>query len=170
MRRALNLLSLLALMIVTGGAAPYVFTPGLNACAPAGDADLAVLGSEWQVIHRFVEICRIRAPDGKIPIEVAIVRLDRMFAIDLFRIARNLQVPNPVLLDTGKHVVATLVEGFPIDPPGRLSIAFADWRSGFPWRVDMREDAQAAVVSHHTWPLWWDPAEHRYVDRDKHRH
>jgi len=45
--------------------------------------------------------------------------------------------PKPLLLMPDGIRCGELPYSFPDDPPAEIQVRFLDWRSGFPWRIDI---------------------------------
>jgi hypothetical protein len=167
MRRVALTILLLTIVLPARAVSPDAVPLSTESCVPVTEANLAVLGSVWRSISGFVQVCKVRASDGSVPLTVTIVRIDKAGQAKLFATHSNLEIPDPVISDTNGQLVGTLPEGFPVDPPGRLRVTFADWRSGFPWRIDLYEAGQSAVSPHPLPPLQWDPLRHRFLSTNQ---
>jgi len=78
--------------------------------------------------------------------------------------------PRSLILDKHGGVIGTLPDSFPENPPGKLRVTFADWRNGWPYRIELYDSGISALPPGPLPPMLWDPQAGQYVNsRRQHR-
>ena len=156
----------------------------LDNCRPAPASVIDALEASWLPWRQFIQLCPVRAPNGHRVLSVLTVRIDLFqAAYGVFAdspasssdeptagapagTARSRPAPTPIprssILDPRGRVIGELPSVFPGGFPGETRLFFADWRSGFPRRVEMREINAAAHGSFDQPPLVWSDKTQRY--------
>jgi len=158
----------LAGVIVAGGTGcaatteprPRPLSP--STCTPIGSGERAWLGAEWQPFLSSVDACPVRDERGGTALLIVTVSAQRYYApLPDGTITKAL--PKPLLVKPGGRVVGALPYSFPDDPPFELEVSFADWRDGFPWRVELFVRDPTVSGDHGLEPLRWDPTAQRFT-------
>ena len=152
------------LVVLAGPALASAYEVRLDAaaCRPLAAPLAASLGPDWSALAAYVQSCPVAGPDGRTALSVDIVRLDQAYAAHRFNRNPGQHVPDPVIRDTTGQPIGTLPEGFPVDPPGKLRVTFADWDGGRPRRIELYEAGQSAVSPERLPPMHWDVRIHAY--------
>ncbi len=143
-------------------AAPYAVQLDPARCVAISPGKLAALGPDWSALGTFAQRCPVPGSDGRVALEVDIIRIDRANRVGFFATRPDMAVPMPVLRDPSGAVVGSLPDGFPIDPPGKLRVRFTNWRSGRPLVVQLYQAGESAIAPHPLSPLRWDARAGRY--------
>ncbi|MGI4732281.1 MAG: hypothetical protein ACRYG8_18895 [Janthinobacterium lividum] len=144
-------------------AAPYAVRLNTDRCAAIASDKLAGLGPEWPALGAFAQRCSIPGPDGRIALEVDIVRIDRANKVGFFDARANMRVPMPVIRDLAGKVLGSLPDGLPVDPPGRLLVRFTEWHGGRPLTIRLYQAGESAIGPHALAPLRWDARTGKYA-------
>lgn len=145
-------------------AAPYEVKLDARQCKALPDAAIAKLWPAWSALAAFVQRCPVAGPDGRLILTVDVIRFDHAAFVHAFDGHQDLRVPVPMLRDAAGQAVGSLPEGFPVDPPGKLRVTFADWRDGMPRTIRLYEAGVSALQPHAVPPLLWH-AETRMYQR-----
>ena len=118
---------------------------------------------EWAAFIQHVRVCEIADGEGGTPL-----RLTTISAEDYYKGlpdgAETVELPKPILFDTGHESVATLPYGFPDDPPFALDVTFAGWADRWPSRIELFLHDPTVTGDHALPPLVWDPSSRRFVE------
>lgn len=172
MRRRIGLPAIAVSAIMLIAAKPYSVRLSVRQCAPLAPQEIAKLGSAWATMSRFVERCSVPGPDRRVALTVDLIRLDKAYDVDYFATHQaNLALPVPILRNAAGTAVGTLPEGFPIDPPGRLTVRFVKWRGVVPHKIELYQAGESAVSPHPVPPLLWNArtGEYQRSTRDRGR-
>jgi hypothetical protein len=132
-------------------------------CRDAPDSIIERREEPWRHLRRFAQLCPVRAPGGPLILSVLTIRVDRIIATAAVKQWEEDEPPRSLALDGRGHVLGTLSDSFPENPPGKLRVTFADCRDGWPHRIELYGAGVSALQPGPLPPMLWDPQGEQYV-------
>jgi hypothetical protein len=135
-------------------------------CRPATQAETRVLAAEWSPFLSYTDACEVKDGRGKTVLVLLAVSAPRYYE-RLPSGAETVSMPKPVLFTAGGENVGALPLNFPDDPPFALQVTFANWKDGWPLRIEMFVKDPTVTGDHSLEPLVWDEALRRFDARTR---
>ncbi|MBL8227962.1 MAG: hypothetical protein JNL98_05775 [Bryobacterales bacterium] len=139
----------------------YSFAVAEQRCVAATVAEKNWLPPSWRPFANFVRTCTVRDSKGTAHVLVLSVSAPEYYRSLPGRRADQVTLPRALLFLPNGSECGELPYAFPDDPPVELQVAFHDWRSGFPLRIEIAV-TDPTVSGNRKLIQNWDPKRRRY--------
>jgi hypothetical protein len=133
-----------------------------RSCKPPTAAQQAWLDDAWKPFAAFIRFCPVARASSRPVLLLASVWADPYYDSQPSG-AQTVVMPAPLLFSPEGRRVGELPSNFPSDPPAELRVEFADWKQGYPLRIDLCVSSPTASGDQWLKPLRYQADAGRYA-------